>query len=97
MVERFESGKPIKEYCEKQSFEIENVTEDELISGMQVIVNFVEEIIGSEFKETLLDDFKEINMAVFSKQEELYIRNKLYYPLSMICLLLVDLNVISIK
>ena len=44
-----------------------------------------------------LDDFSVTSLKVFNKQEEIYKNTKYYNLLSLISIILLDLNIISLK
>ena len=78
-------------------FDINNISEEDLIQSCKIIVGKVISIIKRNIEDRDYDNLLDINLSVFNYEEDLFINNSCYYSLSLIIFMLLDLNILEIS
>ncbi|NGU54007.1 hypothetical protein G6Z29_12205, partial [Clostridium perfringens] len=71
-----------------------DINEETLINAAEQL-NLALKSLGIEDYD--IDNFGEDNITIFNKQEELYIQNNKYRVLSLLCLALIDLQLLEFQ
>lgn len=90
----FDKGKEIKAYLHSNKFNQKDINEETLINAAEQL-HLALKSLGIEDYD--IDNFGEDNITIFNKQEELYIQNNKYRVLSLLCLALIDLQLLEFQ
>ncbi len=100
----------LKEYIKKKGYKVSNpnkyqnnkqgsneeIDKAKIIKATKVMLKRLEEM-HIDFKETDLDNFSDISLKIFNKEENFYDNHKAYKMLSLISIMLIDLQIIIFK
>ena len=90
MDKKFESGAEIKKHIDK-SFKIEDLSK-----LTKNCIEIIKNLTNHELIITDVDDFSNLNLSIYKKEEENFKFNKLYVTLSLLMIAFIDLGIIEL-
>lgn len=90
----FDKGSELKGYLEENKFNQKDINEASLINAVEQFELALREFSIEDYD---IDDFFETNIDIFNKQEELYIKSNKYKVISLLCIALMDLQLIEFE
>ena len=87
---KFESGTQIKKHIDK-SFKIEDLSK-----LTKNCIEIIKNLTNHELIITDVDDFSNLNLSIYKKEEENFKFNKLYVTLSLLMIAFIDLGIIEL-
>ena len=90
----FLKEKNLKKYVENYNYTINKIDRYTLLKATAMMNKVLLKFGINEYD---LDDFSKISLEIFNKQEELLFNKKYYNLLSLLSIMLLDLNIITIK
>ncbi len=91
---QIETGNALKQYLHDQNFRYQKLNKDTFKFAVEEMIKALSFIGINEYD---LDNFKNVNLKIFSYQEENYNKNKKYRLLSLICFALIDLGLVTVE
>ena len=82
----------LKDYNKKKKYNVSEITKNTLLKATATMNKA---LIKSGITEYNLESFSSTSLKVFEKEEEFFAKNKYYYLLSLVSIILLDLNIIT--
>lgn len=89
-----ETGNELKQYLHDENINYQKINKETFKFAVEEMIEALSLIGINEYD---LDSFKHANLNIFNYQEENYEKNKKYKLLSLICLALIDLGLVTIE
>lgn len=89
-----ETGNELKQYLNDKNISYQKINGETFKAAVGEMIKALNLIGIDEYD---LDNFKDTNLNIFNYQEENYKKNKKYKLLSLICLALIDLGLVTIE
>lgn len=90
----FLKEKNLKHYIKSKDYKIKNIDRHTILNATKMMF---ESLLDLGINEYELDDFSKTSLDILKKEEEVYKIRKYYNLLSLISIMLLDLNIITIK
>lgn len=87
-------GRELKRDLGDRAVEQSKINEESLKCATLEMLRYIKDIHNKDLD---VDEFKDLNLDIFEKQDEFYKENKSYRLLSLIPIILIDLGLITIK
>ena len=89
---KFETGNELKQYIHNQKINHQRITEETLIKATEELLKAFEVMEINDFN---VDEFGEDNKKIYEYEEMVYVKEKLYQSLSLMCISLIDLGLLE--
>lgn len=86
--------KSLKQYIKNQNYKVSDITKSTLLNA---VIMMHKHFLHFGINDYNLDDFSSTSLKIFEKQESLYNNRNYYNLLSLVSLILLDLNIITYK
>lgn len=86
--------KNLKKYIKEKNYKIVDITKKTLLQATTMMHKV---LLKSGIFEYSLDDFSDTSLKIFKNEEKFFKENGYYYLLSLISIIFLDLNIITIK
>ena len=90
----FLKEKNLKNYIKSQGYKINKIDKHTILKATKMMFKSLLDLGITEYD---LDDFSKTSLDIFNKEEDIYNKRKYYNLLSLISIMLLDLNIITIK
>ncbi len=91
------SGKNLKPKVSGGQYQQDKIHDKQVIKACQNMLSSIIKITDRELEERDLDDFAEINMMLFDREEDYFTQKELYRLLSLLSISFIDLGLIEIN
>jgi hypothetical protein len=91
------SSKKIKRYLSDNHYQQHRLSSDHIIRACNEMITSIAFLINHELITSDIDDFGDLNLLLFEKQEEMYSLNRVYNIMSLLIISFIDLKLVSIE
>ena len=93
-IEKCSSAKQLKEVVRGDEYKISGFKEENIVSACAVMLNSIKDIAGRRLREKDLDDFRELSLTIFQKEQNLWMQEHIFCILSLLSVSFLDLGIL---
>ena len=75
-------------------YKISGFKEENIVSACAVMLNSIKDIAGRRLREKDLDDFRELSLTIFQKEQNLWMQEHIFCILSLLSVSFLDLGIL---